>query len=143
MWKKEMISKRINNQIKNNGSLKINNKELSKEWNYEKNKDLKPEKVTSNSNKKVWWKCSVCGYEWEAQISSRNKGAGCPKCTNHLKKKILQFDKDNNFIKEYDSISSASKSTGIHTTSISNVCKGNAKTAGGYIWSYVEDNNID
>jgi len=141
--KKEMISKRINNQIKNNGSLKTNNKELSKEWNYEKNKDLKPEKVTSNSNKKVWWKCSVCGYEWEAQISSRNKGAGCPKCTNHLKKKILQFDKDNNFIKEYDSISSASKSTGIHTTSISNVCKGNAKTAGGYIWSYVEDNNID
>ena len=69
------------------------------------------------------------------KFSSRNKGAGCPKCTNHLKKKILQFDKDNNFIKEYDSISSASKSTGIHTTSISNVCKGNAKNSW---WIYME-----
>ena len=41
------------------------------------------------------------------------------------------------------SVSTASKLTGIHTTSISNACKGNAKTAGGYIWKYAEDNTID
>ena len=30
--------------------------DLAKEWNYEKNGDLKPEDVSCGSNKKVWWK---------------------------------------------------------------------------------------
>ena len=141
--KKKMIIKRLERQIDREGSLKDNNLILSLEWNYNKNKQLKPENVTTNSNKKVWWKCSKCGFEWEAVISSRNHGAGCPKCTNHLKKNVLQYDKDNNLINEYDSISSASKSTGIHTTSISNVCKGNAKTAGGYVWRYAKNISRD
>ncbi len=123
--------------------LKTKNPSLAKEWNYEKNGDLTPDMIAPNSNKKVWWKCSKCGFEWEAVISSRNHGAGCPKCTNHLKKNVLQYDKDNNLINEYDSISSASKSTGIHTTSISNVCKGNAKTAGGYVWRYAKNISRD
>ena len=141
--KKKMINKRLERQIDRDGSLKENNLELSKEWNYGKNNKLKPENVTPNSNKKVWWKCPKCNYEWEAVISSRNHGAGCPKCTNHLKRIVLQYDKDNKLIKKYDSVSTASKSTGIHTTSISNACKGNAKTAGGYIWKYAKDNTID
>lgn len=134
--KEKMIKKRISNQIEKQGSLKSNNSVLASEWNYEKNMELKPENVTLNSNKKVWWKCNKCNYEWQAIISSRNGGAGCPKCSNHLKRKVVQYDKQNNFISQYNSISEASKVTGIHTTSISNVCKGVAKTAGGYIWEY-------
>lgn len=30
--------------------------DLAKEWNYEKNGDLKPEDVSCGSGKKVWWK---------------------------------------------------------------------------------------
>lgn len=30
--------------------------DLAKEWNYEKNGDLRPEDVSCGSNKKVWWK---------------------------------------------------------------------------------------
>ena len=41
---------------------------LAKEWNYEKNGGLKPSEVTSKSSKLVWWKCSVCGYEWEKSV---------------------------------------------------------------------------
>ena len=37
------------------------NQELSFEWDYEKNRGLKPEMVTSKSNKKVWWNCASCG----------------------------------------------------------------------------------
>ena len=33
-----------------------------------------------NSHKNVWWKCSK-GHEWEATISNRNKGKGCPYCS--------------------------------------------------------------
>ena len=137
--KEKMIQKRIANQIAITGSLYDNNTDLAKEWNYEKNKELNPKSVTSNSNKKIWWKCSKCGYEWQAIISSRNNGAGCPKCTNHIKRRVGQYDKKYILINEYASIYEASKNTGIHTTSISNVCKGISKTAGKYYWKYLDD----
>ncbi len=54
---------------------------LVKEWNYEKNNSLLPTMFTYGSNKKVWWKCSTCGYEWQAVVSNRTAlGRGCPKC---------------------------------------------------------------
>ncbi len=61
-------------------SLLFFNPEISSEWNYEKNGNLKPEHFAANSNKKVWWKCSN-GHEWQATISSRNKGHKCPYCS--------------------------------------------------------------
>ena len=66
-------------------SLFHSNSELSKEWNYEKNGNLKPEYLTANSEKKIWWRCSK-GHEWQATISSRNTGHGCPYCAG---KKVL------------------------------------------------------
>ena len=55
------------------------NPTLAKEWNYEKNGDLRPVNVTANSHKKVWWKCSK-GHEWQATVDHRNKGRGCSYC---------------------------------------------------------------
>lgn len=55
------------------------NKNLLKEWNYEKNKEIKPEYIKLNSNKKVWWKCEM-GHEWQATVYSRVSGNGCPIC---------------------------------------------------------------
>ena len=74
--------------IKNKGSLLDNCPEIAKEWNYEKNGDLKPENVSTNSNKKVWWKCKE-GHEWEAVINSRTgtSNNNCPYCSNQ---KILK-----------------------------------------------------
>lgn len=77
---KKRASTRIEKRILENGS--ITNELLLSEWNYEKNQDLLPEKFTSSSNKKVWWKCSVCEYEWQAKISLRQAGRGCPCCSN-------------------------------------------------------------
>ncbi len=65
--------------LKNFNDLKTVNPSLSKEWNYNKNGDLKPEQVSANSGKKVWWKCSK-GHEWQATIDNRTKGRGCPYC---------------------------------------------------------------
>lgn len=61
-------------------SLLFSNPEVAKEWDYEKNGNLKPEHFAANSNKKVWWKCSN-GYEWQAAIGTRNKGHNCPYCS--------------------------------------------------------------
>lgn len=62
-------------------NLLMNNPELCKEWDYNKN-DKNPEEYTPKSDKKVWWICKNCGCEWEARISRRNGywKTGCPKC---------------------------------------------------------------
>ena len=49
---------------------------LVEEWDYEKNTDFSPTDVTIGTHKKVWWKCSECGCEWQASISNRSKGRG-------------------------------------------------------------------
>ena len=56
------------------------NPTLSKEWNYNKNGELLPSMVTKSSMKKVWWKCPLCDFEWQATINNRDKGSGCPSC---------------------------------------------------------------
>lgn len=54
--------------------------DVAKEWIIERNGELTPQMVSSGSNKKVWWHCRVCGFEWEAKIQSRCHGSKCPNC---------------------------------------------------------------
>jgi hypothetical protein len=59
------------------------NPELAKEWHPTKNGNLTPDYVTAGSNKKVWWKCPKGDdHEWQASINDRNRGRGCPFCSN-------------------------------------------------------------
>ena len=58
--------------------LETINPSLAAQWNYSKN-IIKPSEVTNASSKKVWWICSK-GHEWEASISKRASGRGCPYC---------------------------------------------------------------
>ena len=67
-------------------SLLFSNAEVAKEWNYEKNGNLRPEHFAPSSHKKVWWKCCK-GHEWQAAIANRNKGRKCPYCSG---KKVLK-----------------------------------------------------
>ena len=54
--------------------------DLMDEWDFDKNLSVFPTEVTARSNKKVWWKCRDCGNCWQAPISNRTRGSGCPKC---------------------------------------------------------------
>ena len=67
--------------IEKQNSLLTINPTIATEWNFKRNGKLKPEYVTSNSKKKVWWKCNK-GHEWKATIVNRNAGNGCPYCSN-------------------------------------------------------------
>lgn len=53
---------------------------LAKEWHPTKNGSITPQTISKGSNEKIWWKCSVCGYEWPARIKKRVAGSGCEKC---------------------------------------------------------------
>lgn len=55
-------------------------------------------------------------------------------------KQVLQYDLNNNLVKEWESISEVNRSLKIPKNSIINVCKMKPryKTAGGFIWKYKE-----
>lgn len=53
-------------------------------------------------------------------------------------KAVLQFDLNDNFIKEYPSIRQAERETGFAIQNVINCCKGKYKTAYGYKWKYKE-----
>ena len=72
-------------------------------------------------------KYSHCGgYQWKYKNSD--------KIIEDIRKIILQFDKEDNFIASYDSITEASKKTKVSITSISNCLSNLSKSAGGFIW---------
>ena len=51
-------------------------------------------------------------------------------------KPVLQYDKDMNFIKKYNSISEAVEETGCDRSAIIKVCQGKQKTSLSFIWKY-------
>jgi hypothetical protein len=51
-----------------------------------------------------------------------------------LKKAVLQYSKDGEFLAEYESMSEASRQTGIGIQEISFACSGKLFSAGGYFW---------
>lgn len=66
-------------------TLDKTNPELLQEWDYKKNK-MKPNTITRGYKEKIWWICPN-GHSYQARISNKNKGDGCPYCGN---KKVLQ-----------------------------------------------------
>lgn len=52
---------------------------------------------------------------------------------------IEQYDKEGNFIREWEQIRIASNSLNIDESAISKCCKQKRMTAGGYIWKYKEE----
>lgn len=59
--------------------------DLAKEWHPLLNGILQPSDVLPGSNRRAVWRCSRCGYVWEAQINNRTKlRRGCPCCANKV-----------------------------------------------------------
>ena len=65
--------------LKGFNDLETLNPDIAKEWNYEKNGELKPSEIIAGSTKIVWWKCRK-GHEWQARVYSRNQNHSCPFC---------------------------------------------------------------
>jgi len=78
------------------------------------------------------------GYIWRFKTDATNSNIIINKKSilHSSSRSILQFDKNKKFIREWDVINDAGKTLHIHVGDIVNVCSGNRKSAGGYIWEY-------
>lgn len=74
----------------------------------------------------------------ETKESIRKSLKGKTITCEHLMKKVYQYSKDGNFLKEYVSLREAERQTGIFASSIGSAIKkrGYSNSAGGYLWSY-------
>lgn len=55
---------------------------LRSQWDFSKNTGINPLDVSLHSSKKVWWICDK-GHSYQAVVSKRNAGQGCPYCSGH------------------------------------------------------------
>ena len=132
-----------------NQSLQYLHPKIAMEWNYHKNKHIKPNMVTPGSDIKVWWICPECNNEYYSSISHRVSGTGCPEC-GKLKsavkrsKKIVAYDYLRNVkIKSFPSISEAARKMNVSVGNIHSVLNGKRKHTKGYSWKYDDASNKD
>ena len=76
---------------KHGGSFADKFSHLLREWNWEKNGNLNPNKLPYTSEVKIWWNCKR-KHEWKTAISKRTiRQQNCPKCNNktsHLEVRV-------------------------------------------------------
>ena len=80
---------------------------------------------------------SVNNLEWCTKLYNCNYGNRNKKVAHF--KKINQYDLNNNFIKQWNSIKEANEITNICRASISSCLRKITKQAGGYIWRYCDE----
>ena len=83
------------------------------------------------------------GYQWcyTKDLSDRlGKKAKVKKQTNIP---VKQYDLNGNFIKQWECIKLAGETLSINPSKISAVCRGKRKSTGGYVWKYIDEENLN
>lgn len=77
-----------------------------------------------------------CNSKYNNNYGTRIKRAAEKTRNGKTSKKVYQYSLDNEFIAEYPSTREVERQTGYFRTAIGACCRGKAKTAYGYKWSY-------
>ena len=77
--------------------------------------------------------------EWTT-IGENNQHAITNNLIKITKRRVTQFDMEDNEIQTFESLDAAYKATDVNDGSIAKVCKGSRKSAGGFKWKYTDVN---
>ena len=86
--------------------------------------------------------CCVENLEWCSYKYNNNYGdTNIKKSNSHItgktgKKRVIQYDLDGNFVREWGSMMEAERGTGIKESNISRCCNGTIKKTHNYKWKY-------
>lgn len=83
---------------------------------------------------------NVNNLEWCSPKYNSNYGTRITRKAQSTKKKVLQFDLNGIFIKEWESAVDIQKETGFGKGSIGRCCRNQQYQAYGYIWRYANEN---
>lgn len=78
----------------------------------------------------------VTNLEWCTTSYNINYGTGIERAKEKKNISVQQFSKQGELLNTFVSISDAERKTNIYNPNIVKCCKGERKTAGGYIWRY-------
>lgn len=95
----------------------------------------------SHKGEKNHWYGKKLNDEIKQKMSNGSKNPSIEtrlKRSKSLKKPVLQYSKNGEFIKRYDGAIDAELATGASRTHISQCCKNKRNFAAGYIWKYEE-----
>lgn len=81
----------------------------------------------------------VENLRWVTHKENMNNPITLNKIGKHLRKSILQFSVDGNFIKTWESIMDVQREYDIDKSAIIRCCKNKQNTSCGYIWQYLDD----
>lgn len=76
--------------------------------------------------------------EWCTNLYNNNYGTKKERLAKVRMKRVRQYDRNGNVVKDWDSISMAEKELNIDHSCILRCCKLRQKTAGGFIWRYYD-----
>ena len=115
-----------------NNLPQVNHKDLNRENNFVfVNEDGTVDYDKSN----LEW----CDNVYNVNYMDAPKRSGMTRRNNVAQsKRICQLLKNGVFVREYPSLSEASRITGINVSHICQTCLGNYKSAGGFLWKYKE-----
>ena len=70
--------------VKSN-SLSTTHPDIAGQWYRPNNGRITPDDISAGSDRKFWWICNKgSDHIWEASVSGRTHGSGCPICSNNL-----------------------------------------------------------
>ncbi len=78
-----------------------------------------------------------CTNNYNLNYGSRNK-----RIRDKIAKKVVQYSMQEKILNVYESMTEASKKTGVTVQRICDCCKGRIKTSGGYKWRYANKENV-
>jgi len=87
VWESQVVSRTYKNagcpycsgnKLAPENTLLSKHPKVAKEWDFDRN-EKSPDEISFGSGEKVFWRCSL-GHRWEASVSSRSLGRGCPVC---------------------------------------------------------------